>query len=259
MSTACFMSIMKYCFICFLLLFSAAATSQVINAESLRKVTDTSGFSGSAGVEFSLKRDVNDKFSIKTNVHVQYKMFRHLVLFKNEIEFQKIESNNFENKGVQHLRYNYKLYPRITWEVFAQAQYNKVSKITFRGLLGTGPRFKLTQLENYKFYLGTSVMYEYQELSDEITPIDRIYRGSAYFSFSLFPTENMSVSSTTYYQPRLSDFGDFRIASETSLAISIYRNFSFKTTYTFTFDASPAIGIPNSQYELTSGIVYSFD
>ena len=249
----------KYLFFLILLLFSVAATSQVINAESLRKVTDTSGFSGSAGLEFSLKRDVNDKFSVLANVHVQYKMHRHLVLLKNEIEFQKIESNNFENKGVQHFRYNYKLYPQMAWEVFAQAQYNKVSKINFRGLVGTGPRFKLSKLENYKFYLGTLVMYEHQELSDGVTPIERIYRGSAYFSFSLYPTETVSVSSTTYYQPKLSDFSDFRIASETSLLISLYRNFAFKTTYIFTFDDSPAVGIPNSQYELTSGILYSFN
>lgn len=233
--------------------------SQVINAESLRKVTDTSGFSGSAGVELSLKRDVNDKFAVKTNVNLQYKMNGHLILLKNEIEFQKIESSNFENKGVQHIRYNYKILPRLAWETFGQAQYNKVSKINFRGLVGTGPRFKLTQLENYKLYLGTLIMYEHQELSDNITPIERIYRGSAYFSFSLYPTETISISSTTYYQPQLKDFSDFRIASETSLMMTLYKNFGFKTTYTFIFDASPAIGIPTSQYELTSGIVYSFD
>lgn len=250
---------MKQLLLAIFLMASSNVFSQVINAESLRKVTDTSGFSGSASLELSLKRDVNDKFAVKNNVSLQYKMKRHLVLLKNEIEFQKIESSKFENKGVQHLRYNYKFYPQIVWEVFAQSQYNKISKINFRGLLGTGPRFKLTKLENYKLYLGTLIMYEYQELSDGETPIERIYRGSAYFSFSLFPTETISISSTTYYQPRLSDFSDFRMASETSLLINLYRNFAFKTTYTFTFDDSPAIGIPNSQYELTSGIVYSFD
>ncbi|WP_310992736.1 DUF481 domain-containing protein [Aequorivita marina] len=250
---------MKHIALVVSLLVSFSTLAQVINAESLRKVTDTSGFSGSAGLELSLKRDVNDKFSIKNTISLQYKMRRHLVLLKNDIEFQKIENNNFENKGVQHLRYNYKLYPQLVWEVFGQAQYNKISKIRFRGLVGMGPRFKLTKLENYKLYLGTLIMYEHQELSDGVTPVERIFRGSAYFSFSLFPTETLSISSTTYYQPRLNKFSDFRIASETSLMLTLYRNFSFKTTYTFTFDDSPAINIPNSQYELTSGIVYSFD
>lgn len=250
---------MKNTLITLFLLFSLQVSSQVINAESFRRATDTSGFSGSVSLNFSLKRDVNEKFSIETNVGLQYKKNRHLILLKNEIEFQKIESSRFENKGIQHLRYNYKLFPHIIFETFVQAQYNKVSKINFRGLLGLGPRFKLTDLENYRFYLGTLVMYEQEELSDGITPIERVFRGSAYFSFSIFPTETISFISTTYFQPKLQDFSDYRVATETSMVINLYKKLSFKTTYTFTYDETPAIGIPNSQYNLSSGILYVFD
>lgn len=243
-----------------LLLFSLASTSQVINAESFRKVTDTSGFSGSASLDFALKRDVNAKLTVKNHIHLQYKMERHLVLLKNEIEFQRIEGDKFENKGIQHLRYNYKLFPKITWEAFVQGQYNKVSKIDFRGLVGTGPRFKLSDLEDYRFYIGTLVMYEYEKLDDPITPIHKGVRGSLYFSFSIYPKDYLSIISTTYYQPKLDDlFDDYRISTQTSVMIDLFKNFAFKTTYTFAYNEVPAIGIPNSQYELTSGIVYSFD
>lgn len=250
---------MKYFFIIVFLLFSFQATSQILNAESLRKVTDTSGFSGSASLDFSMKKDVNEYFGFKSSVHLQYKMNKHLVLLKNDIEFQKIEGNKFANSGISHIRYNYKMRPRITWEVFAQAQYNKVSKIDFRGLLGTGPRFKLSSSEDYKFYLGTLLMYEQEELDDGVTPIQRDFRGSAYFSFSLYPTKNVSVISTTYYQPKLSAFEDYRISSQSSLLIKMFEKFAFKTTYTFTYDRFPAVGIPNSQYDFSSGVVYMFD
>jgi putative salt-induced outer membrane protein YdiY len=250
---------MKY-FIAVLILFSIFdSNAQILNAESLRKVTDTSGFSGSASLDFSLKRNVNDYVGFSSSVHLQYKMNRHLVLLKNDIELQNIEGNKFENAGISHLRYNYRFHKRIAWEVFTQAQYNKVSKIDFRYLLGTGPRFKLTTAEKYKVYLGTHIMYEHEELSDGITPIQRNLRGTSYLSFSLYPTQTISLVSTTYYQPRLSDFEDYRISSQTSLLIDLFKNFAFKTTYTFTYDEFPAVGIPNSQYDLVSGIVYSFD
>lgn len=164
-----------------------------------------------------------------------------------------------ENSGISHLRYNYRFHPRIAWEVFVQGQYNKVSLVDFRGLIGTGPRYKLTNSENYKFYLGTLVMYEHEELVDGFTPIQRDFRGSIYLSFSLYPTENISLTSTTYYQPRLSQFSDYRISSQSSLAITIYKSLDFLTNYTFTYDAFPAVGIPNSQYDFTTGIAYSFD
>ncbi|WP_203295505.1 DUF481 domain-containing protein [Luteirhabdus pelagi] len=239
--------------------FFFTSNAQILNAESLRKVTDTSGFSGSASANFSLKRNVNDFITLSSNVHVQYKMKKHLAIFKNDISFQKIEGNDFENSYISHLRYNYRFHPRIAWEAFVQGQYNKVNLIDFRGLVGTGPRFKLTTSEKYKLYLGTLVMYEYEEVADGITPTQKDIRGSAYFSFSIYPTETISIVSTTYYQPNVEQFSDYRISSQSSLLIDLFTNFAFKTSYTFIYDAFPAVGIPNSQYDLTTGIAYTFD
>ena len=241
------------------LLISAPSISQILNAESLRKVTDTSGFSGTTDLKFSLKRTVNDFLTFGNSIHLQYKMNKNLFLFKNDISFQKIEGEKLENSGISHIRYNYRFHPRIAWEVFAQGQYNKVSLVNLRGLFGTGPRFKLTNFENYKFYLGTLVMYEHEELVDGFTPVQRDFRGSTYLSFSLYPLETISITSTTYYQPKLSQFSDFRISSQSSLLITIYENFAFLVNYTFTYDTFPAVGIPNSQYDFTTGFAYSFD
>lgn len=244
----------------FILFFcSLTSTAQILNAESLRKVTDTSGFSGAASLDVNLKRNTNTFFRLSNTLHVQYKMNDHLVLFKNDIAFQKIEGANFENSGIQHLRYNYKLKPQISWELFAQAQYNKISKIDFRGLLGTGPRFKVINSDNYRFYLGTLVMYEQEEVNDGVTPLQRNIRGSAYFSFSIYPNQNISIVSTTYYQPQFKYFNDYRISSQTSLLVALFKNFGLKTSYTFTYDAAPALGIPTSQYDLSTGIAYTFD
>ncbi|OAD91537.1 hypothetical protein A7A78_03340 [Aequorivita soesokkakensis] len=250
---------MKYIVAFFIIGFSFTAKSQILNAESLRRVTDTSGFSGSTSLAFSLKRDINDYLSFSSNIHIQYKMNKHLVLLKNDIQLQNIEGNKFENSGITHLRYNYRFHPRIAWEIFAQAQYNKVSKIEFRGLLGTGPRFKLTTSEKYKFYFGTHIMYEHEELSDGVTPIQRDFRSSSYLSLSLYPTKTITFVSTTYFQPKLSDLGDYRFSSQSSLVIDLINNLAFSTTYTFSYDETPAIGIPNSQYNFESGFVYSFD
>jgi hypothetical protein len=95
---------------------SYSVTSQILNAESLRKVTDTSGWSGSVSVNFELKRNTSDFFTISSDVHVQYKMNKHLVLFKNQVNFQKIEDEKFGNDGISHLRYNYRFHKRIAWE-----------------------------------------------------------------------------------------------------------------------------------------------
>ena len=250
---------MRYYILILFLCLSITTNAQILNAESLRKVTDTSGFSGATTLEFALKRTTNDFLVLSSDIHLQYKTKKHLALFKNDIKFQKIEGEKFENSGISHLRYNYRFVPSIAWEAFLQGQYNKVSLIDFRGLFGIGPRFKLTKLENYKSYLGTLLMYEYEEIDDGVTPIQRDIRGSIYASFSLFPTKNLSLISTTYYQPKLSQFADYRISSQSSLLIDIIEKLAFSIKYTFTYDSFPAVSIPNSQYDFATGIAYSFD
>lgn len=238
---------------------SISASAQILNAESLRKVTDTSGWSGTASANFALKRNVNDFLVLGTDIHVQYKMNKHLILFKNDINFQKIEDDRFENSGITHVRYNYRFRPRVAWEAFVQGQYNKVNLIDFRGLVGTGPRIKLTNSEKYKFYAGMLAMFEYEEVTDGITPLQRNFRKSTYLSFSLYPTDNISIVSTTYYQPLVKNFSDYRLSSQNSLLVELVKNFGLKINYTFVYDAFPAVGIPNSQYDFSTGVTYSFD
>ncbi|WP_026755248.1 DUF481 domain-containing protein [Sediminibacter sp. Hel_I_10] len=244
----------------FLLLSSSSCFSQVINVESLRKSADSSKWSGSASLDVSLIKNTNDIFRIANKAHIQYNDKTNLWLFINDLNFQKIEGNSLVNRGTQHLRYNRKLGERLKWEVFGQAQYDAISEIDFRGLLGTGPRFKLSQSDNYRFYLGTLFMYEYEEASNIIEDrIRRDFRASTYLSFSLYPSPTISIVSTSYYQPRLDKFGDYRLSSNTSVLFTILDNLAFKVNFNFNYDAYPvSTNIPNTQYELTNGILYSF-
>ncbi len=89
--------------------------------------------------------------------------------------------------------------------------------------------------------------------------IRRDFRGSTYLSFSLYPTETLSIISTSYYQPRLDKFNDYRFSSNTSILFEIYKNLAFKTNFNFNYDAFPVSdAIPQTQFELTNGILYSF-
>lgn len=242
-----------------LFFFPLLACSQIINVESLRKVTDTSGWTGNTSLSFSLTKNTNTLIRLKNNIHIQYKMNKHLLLFVNNLGFERSGGQSFLNQGSQHLRYNYKITDAIVWEAFVQSQYNSIAKIQFRGLAGTGPRFKLIGLDKYRLYLGTLVMYEHEELNEEPLVLNRDWRASAYLSMSLYPTENISFVSTTYYQPVLSALGDYRLASENAFVLGIIEKLSLKLSYTLTFDETPATNVPNTFYELTTGLLYVFD
>lgn len=250
---------MRYFTFC-LFFISLTGFTQVVNIETLRKASDSAKWSGSVSLDVSLIKNTNDIFRIANKAHVQYNDKINLWLFVNDLNFQKIEDNSLVNRGTQHLRYNRKVTDRMKWEVFAQAQYDAISEIDFRGLFGTGPRFKLSEHDNYKFYLGTLVMYEYEKSSNVISNREqKDLRGSAYLSFSMYPTETISIISTSYYQPKLDAFKDYRFSSNTSLLFEIFKDLAFKTTFNYFFDAFPvSSAIPKTQFELTNGLLYSF-
>ena len=243
----------------FLTLSFVYCEAQIVNVESLRRISDSSKWSGSASLDLGLIKNTNSIFRITNRIRLQYNTTQNLYLFINDINLQKIDDNSFINRGIQHLRYNRKLSERLKLEVFAQSQYDAVSSIKFRGLLGIGPRIKLSKNEEYRYYLGTLLMYEHEEASEPNIAILKDWRGSGYFSCSLYPVKNISIVSTTYYQPLLNQFSDFRISNETSIAFKVLKNLVFKTTFSYNFDYDPIVNIPKTQYELTNGIVYTFE
>ena len=240
---------MPYITILFLC-FTINSYAQVVNIETLRKASDSAKWIGSVSLNMSLIKNKNDIFRITNRVFIQFNDQSNLWLFLNDLV----------NRGIQHLRYNCRITNCIKREAFGQVQYDAISEVDFRGLLGTGVRVKLSVNEHYRFCLGTSVMYEHEKASN--TVIERIQndlRGSGYFSFTIYPTTYIRIISTNYCQPKLKQFSDYRLSNNTSVLFEIYKNSAFKANFNYNYDAVPVSpSIPKTQYELTNGLLYSF-
>ena len=245
----------------FLLLFLAGFTlqAQIINTESLRMVTDTSGWTGSIGLNVGFIKNVKDLVRVKNDIHIQYKKQKHLILFVNHIGFERADEADFVNKGVQHLRYNYRFHKQVAWEAFLQNQYNAISKIDYRRLAGTGFRAKLSKSEKYKIYFGSLIMFENEKTTEETPVALEDWRNSSYLSFSFYFNKKMTLVSTTYYQPLLRQTSDYRLSNQSIFTLKLYKNLSFKSTLNLTFDAFPVLDVPKQQYSLSNGLVYHFN
>jgi hypothetical protein len=233
--------------------------AQFINPESVRSRKDTSGFAGTIGLDINYTKNTSSIFALGNSIYIQYKYKNHLIFFINNINIKKINSESIINRGTQHLRYNYKFNNRITGEVFIQSHYNKISKIDKRQLVGAGPRFTLFKEDKFELYLGTLVMYEYEKIKEEEIIYNHDFRFSGYASVRWFPAKNTSITSTTFYQPKLNDIGDYRIYSHNSVLIKVVKGLSIGITYIATYDTHPANEIPKYQFKLLNGLIYTFD
>ena len=250
---------MKNCLLILLFLGIAlsASNAQIINMESKRISTDTTGFSGKMGVSLAASRFTQSFVSADVSGQIQYKTTKNLYLLVGDFQLVNAGGESFNNSGYGHFRYNRKFNDVIRGELFSQIQYNSVTKISRRVLNGIGLRFKLSPHENAKIYWGFAYMNEYEELSDPKI-INKDHRLSSYFTFTLLPVENISFRNTTYVQPKIDDFNDYRLANSTLLNFGITKNLRFTTVFSFLYDSRPPIDIPTINYQVKNGLNYTF-
>lgn len=243
-----------------LVLFAAVCVSlksQVVNIESKRMRSDSLGWLGSASANFQFLKNTESIYDFGAKLHFQFKGKKSLWLFLNEYRVIKGGETEFVNNGFAHVRYNHKVTADLLrWEAFAQYQFNSALDVGLRGLAGTGPRIKIFDSDLFRIYAATLYMYEYQESVDK-SIIERNHRSSSYLSLTL-DLKRFTLSNTTYYQPNLRKFSDYRIHSQFDLAVEIFENLDFTTGFTYRFDNAPFPGVPRETYYLVNGLTFEF-
>lgn len=252
------MQLLKIIFPVLFISSAIGVKGQIVNIESRRIQTDTTGWSGSFGGSVSLAKNVNKVFSANAFAHLQYKNRKNLYLFLGDYSFLKGAQKKYTDNTFIHLRYNHKLSNLIRLEAFTQLQTNKITKIDSRFLAGMGPRFKLSGTELLNVYLGVLVMYEYEKELTEPPVSHHHIRNSSYLSFTLKPTATLEIVSTTFYQPKLDQWSDFRISNQESANLSITEKLSATINWNYLYDQVPVDGVPRSNYTFSTGFKYAF-
>ena len=84
--------------------FISSLQSQVVNIESKRMRSDTTGWLGSAEGNFQLSKSVETIFDLGAKLHFQYKHKNYLWLFLNEYRLIKGGDDEYVNSGFAHIR-----------------------------------------------------------------------------------------------------------------------------------------------------------
>jgi hypothetical protein len=245
--------------LCFLFFsFTITCSGQlIVNVESSRIQSDTTGWKGDIGTSFSFVNNVQQLLNINVNTHLQYKTEKDLYLLLTNYNLLKSNNQSLSDNIFFHLRYNRKLGKVVRWEAFTQWQQNKITSIDVRALLGTGPRFKLADSKKIKLYAGVLAMYEYER---DINPVEihEDIRSDNYVSVTYKPTPIIDVTATAFYQPLFRDISDYRILNQFVLNIRATTHFSIVTSWDYLFDSYPAVGTPKVNYTINNGFTYSF-
>lgn len=249
---------MKKIFIVLLCFIALQSRAQIVNVESQRIQSDTTGWFGNFGVSFELSKNKVQVINLNSNAQIEYKNLRNLYLVLVNYDLLTGASQTLQNSLFFHLRYNYKINKVLRLEAFTQLQYDSLSGIQSRWLLGAGPRFKIKGDKKLSIYAATLFMYENEHQLAKPVIIQNNMRNSSYATVSWRPVEKAEITTTLFYQPLLKDFSDYRLLHELKMKFQFTKKFSFFTTWTFLYDSRPPVEIPNNIYTLKNGIEYQF-
>ncbi len=233
------------------------ARAQIVNIESARMQSDTIGWKGNAGASVSLSKNVQQVFSTELDAHIQYKSTKSLYLLLGSYGFLKGAGTKLIDNTFLHLRYNYKLSRIIRWEAFTQVQQNVISYIKSRFLIGTGPRFKLLSTKIIRLYAASLLMYEREEETNS-NNIHHNARSSSYVSFTITPNKQLEIISTSFFQPLLTNWNDYRILNQVSVSVKAGKKLAMRVNWNYLNDSNPVPGIPSVNYALGAGANYEF-
>lgn len=230
---------------------------QVINTEKKRLNQDEDGWAGNIDTGFSLIKNTRDILQFTNKVNVQYLKEKHALLLLNDFSLMSVNKESLLNRGFQHVRYSYETRPYLIPEAFVQAQYNQIWNIDLRFLVGAGPRFRILRTDTSHIYMGTLVMYEYEQIANG-SEYNRDVRLSTYLSGRYSFSPWVSVESITYFQPKVNDFADFRVSTESSLRFALTTRLGFHTTLSLSYDSRPPDDLQPTFYSWINGLTFNF-
>ncbi len=237
--------------------FLVLLPAQIVNIEDKRRnISDSIGWYERADLSFNWVKNTQTILNLSGGFQLEFQHLNRRVLSITNVQFVKAGETSFVNQGFQHLRYNISYSPWYTHEFFGQLQYNENLQIKLRALLGSGGRFLLSGKSKHSIYAGVAYMFEYDEEATEA--IHRDHRMSSYLSLRIKLTKNAVLASTSYFQPLLSDFKDFRLSSNTVLVVKFNKQVSFTNSLSLLYDSRTPPEIPAFSHNMRSGIRYAF-
>jgi putative salt-induced outer membrane protein YdiY len=249
---------MKTQFLLLVLLFSLPSAAQIVNIESQRLDTRKEGVTGNIDLSYNFTMNTVQLLQLGDRVRIGYNKHRHHWLLLTDHSFIKTKDVSIVNLGFEHVRYNYALKDsgKVWLEFFEQAQFNKIQKINLRLLFGTGLRFHLLDQQHYQLNLGTGLMAEYEEMIDY--GISRDILSNNYVSFDGQFSEHIGMNTIFYFQPKLIDFGNYRVSTESQVRFKINQHLTYRVIYSLTHDSRDIEDVRKTNYTFRNALSFTF-
>lgn len=227
-----------------LVLTTSLVVAQIVNIQPLLGPATADGFSLELTGSAELKTGNVDLFVGKGGLLMSLSAGQHRVISASSGVLGIKNDAEYLNALFSHLRYQVYFTEAFAWEVWVQGTSDRFKRLSFRGLVGTGPRLELFRSAGFDLAIGLHYMFEMEELRRDDDPDEPLaeenHRANTYLSFSWDILDQLTLTETVYFQPKLSaPADDFRLANEVRLTAKVHKNFGLGTNFQIAYDHAP--------------------
>lgn len=232
--------------------------AQIMNIEKYRLDKDTSKiWMGNIGFGVASKKQQNTVNQYNANLNITYLSKHHSYMAINYFNLQQLNKASFISEGYAHIRLNFYRKNLISYEPYAQYQYDLGRGLLFRNLYGMSCRLNLFRnrskeaKDKLNVGIATGLMYEeefwkgnvlrFAEEGDSTHAHTRFIKSSTNIFVKAALHEKITLYGTIYYQARFEKFTYPRIVSDIQLVFKITKSLSFSTQFASTLDYLPIV------------------
>ena len=239
--------------------FAAQAT---INVEEIRLDPGEDGFASEFEVGGSVKTGNVEYFDASVGIGASYRTGANVAFIIAERTYAAKRSGSdlesgtiglllqedarYDNEGSAHVRYNREFNEKFAGELFAQVEFDEFLRIDLRQLAGVGGRFGLLQSDTTSIHAGLGYMLEDERYDpDEVVEeeLEQLaHRATSYFALvHANEEETHEARFTAYFQPRLTDFSDYRFITDAELELALTEKIAVEIGVTVRMDSDPPV------------------
>jgi len=210
--------------------------------------------SGSSGNTQTEKAVLNTQFSWRAEKSINLVILGY--------KYGKSNNSRNVNRAFVHYRYIHQLNNTVDLEIFGQLETNEFTRLSYRGLAGSGVRYTVVKSEQNNAFLGLGAFYSKEKI--EVTAgltddgIEEFSRANIYFLSKYNVSPSISFSNVIYYQPRLNKLSDFRALLETKFDLKINNVLTLRLSLDVEHDSEPSQGIQNTDVSYMTGLKLRF-
>ncbi len=235
----------------------------IVNVEQLRIGTPQPGLSGWLDLSLDGSHGNTRKSETGLDARLQWQRGQTTDLLIAAYDYGESDGLRNTNRRFLHARHTQGFAPARAWEAFAQAQTDEFARLSFRGLLGAGLRLTLSEkAEQSAAYLGIGAFFARERLAAESGTTDAgdstFWQANLYLTLQRRLNDQLSLASTTYYQPRLDDGADFRALEQASLRVKMTARLSFRLSLDVAYDSRPPQRVERTDTRYSTGLRLTF-